>query len=248
MPWIYEPAGMAREYAERACNIYRGCEHGCIYCYAPSCLRMKAADFHAASVGRKGVVRGVREEAGRLNGDARRVLLCFTCDPYGPSEQGLTREVIRALRDAGRPFQVLTKGGTRAVRDFDLYADGAGWFGTTLAWTNDADRAKWEPKAASVEDRVEALWAAKRLGIRTWVSVEPVIDPAQALELVTCMGDVVDEWKVGKLNHAQAPGVDWGDFAIRVLAALQATGRSYLVKDALAAFLPRGSEVRRLVG
>jgi len=40
MAVIYEPKGMALEYAPLACNLYRGCQHGCRYCYAPNCLFM----------------------------------------------------------------------------------------------------------------------------------------------------------------------------------------------------------------
>ena len=42
---IYEPRGAAAEYAPLACNLYRGCGHGCKYCYAPACLRMGREEF-----------------------------------------------------------------------------------------------------------------------------------------------------------------------------------------------------------
>jgi hypothetical protein len=45
MPLIYEPAGRAREYAALACNIYRGCDHACEYCYAPAATRRDRAAF-----------------------------------------------------------------------------------------------------------------------------------------------------------------------------------------------------------
>jgi hypothetical protein len=49
MKIIYEPRGAAREYSPLAANLYRGCIHGCKYCYAPACLRLPAdrrAEFH----------------------------------------------------------------------------------------------------------------------------------------------------------------------------------------------------------
>lgn len=43
---IYRPKGRAGEYAKLALNVYRGCDHGCTYCYSPRILRRKREDFH----------------------------------------------------------------------------------------------------------------------------------------------------------------------------------------------------------
>lgn len=242
MSVIYEPRGMAREYAPLALNVYSGCTHGCRYCYAPSCLQRTREDFHAADTPRKDIVRHVKREVQQYAGGSDRILLSFTCDPYQPSdaEHGATREVLKALTDAGAPWQVLTKGGTRACRDFDVFLAGGGLFATSLVFTDDSDRAEWEPNAAPVADRLEAIAAAHALGIPTWVSIEPVIDPAQALEIIERYSGIVDAWKVGKLNHhAHAATVDWQAFADALYPALQASGRPYLVKDSLHRYLPK---------
>jgi len=251
MQVIYQPRGAALEYAPLACNTRRGCEHGCSYCYAPACLFLKREQFRAASTPRSGILEALAKDAAKLQrvGNRERVLFCFTCDPYTPAEaqDQTTRRALETMGRYSQPFAVLTKSGTRSCRDFDLLERYGGWFGTTLLFTEDRDRQTWEPRAASVEDRREAIRQAHSLGIRTWVSVEPIIDPEQALALIDSLSPWVDEWRVGKLNHhPHAATVDWNAWAPRLLGAVQASGRDYLVKEALAQYLPKGAAVRRM--
>ena len=269
MQAIYEPRGAAREYAPLACNLYRGCVHGCKYCYSPATLRMSREEFHASSRLREGVIEALKREAPRYGGGAAHVLLCFTSDPYPPSPSWFaeatqderlrgtspptgseaTREALQILAAHDVPVEVLTKAGTRAARDFDVLARMRGRFATTLLFTRDEDRATWEPNAAPVEDRIDAIRDAHRRGIPTWVSVEPIIDPEQALALIETLSDVVDEWRIGKLNHHPlAATIDWAAWAPRLLDAAQASGRRYMIKDALAAYLPPGRREQRFGG
>lgn len=235
---------MAREYAPLALNLYSGCSHGCTYCYAPKCLQRPPEVFHAQGHPRKDILKQVAKEAPAYSGTTDRILLSFTCDPYQPAEaeHQVTRQALRILTDAGASWQVLTKGGTLACRDFDLFEAGGGVFATSLVFTNDADRAEWEPNAASVEDRLGAIAQAHARGIPTWVSIEPVIDPEQALEIIRQHSGIVDAWKVGKLNHhAHAATVDWHDFTQRLYIALQSSHRPFLIKDSLHPYLPPGA-------
>lgn len=246
---LYEPRGMAREYAALACNLYSGCAHGCLYCYAPSCLQRKREVFHAEVKARPGIIEALRKDAAKLAGAAERVLLSFTSDPYQPLEEELrlTRRALEVLVEQHVPFQVLTKGGLRAARDFDLFVEGDGWFATTLVFTDEAWRVEWEPNAAPLQSRVEAIQEAHRRGVRTWVSLEPVIDPQQALAVVEQVNPWVDGWKVGKLNHhPAAKGVDWFAFTADVQALLEDTGKEYLVKESLQPYLPEQQRQLRL--
>lgn len=247
MSVIYTPRGMAREYSPLACNLYAGCEHGCTYCYAPSAVRRTPADFHGNVTPRANIIENLRKDARKFAGTRDRVLLCFTCDPYQPREEqhGITREALRILAAHDIPVQILTKGGLLAARDFDLLARMDGVFATTLGFTNDRHRRQYEPNAASVSSRLSALAQAHALGIPTWVSIEPAIMPDQALDLIRHYGDCVDEWRVGKWNHdAAANAINWSVFAQQALAALQASGKRWLIKDALAAYLPVGAPTR----
>jgi len=241
MQAIYEPRGAAREYAPLACNLYRGCVHGCRYCYAPATLRMSREEFHAATSARPGILDALEKDARKLAGCSEYVLLCFTSDPYPPPpyDSTTTREALEILATQDLPVEVLTKAGLRAARDFDLLSSMRGAFGTTLLFTSDRDRAQWEPNAAPVEDRIAAIREAHGLGIPTWISVEPIINPRQAVELIETLSEVVDEWRIGKLNHHPlAATIDWATWAPVVLDAAQASGRRCMIKDALAAYLP----------
>jgi hypothetical protein len=167
------------------------------------------------------------------------VLLCFTCDPYQPLEETahLTRSAIALLAAAGAKIRVLTKAPSRALRlDGDLLKRAGVDFGVTLAWFHDERRVLWEPNAESVAERLDALSAAKKLGLKTWVSMEPVIEPKEALDLLDYVlpKSIVNHWSIGRLNHdARANEINWSDFLIRALIKLKAVGVSYLIKDAL---------------
>lgn len=117
-----------------------------------------------------------------------------------------------------------------------------------MIFTKESSRVEWEPNAAPLQSRVEALQEAHARGIRTWVSVEPVIDPRQALELIEWLNPWVDGWKVGKLNHHPvAKTVDWMESAGEVLRVLEVTGKEYLIKESLQPYLPNRQMQLRLV-
>ncbi len=235
MKAIYEPKGRALEYAELACNLYRGCSHSCSYCFGPSVLRMDREIFHKHPVPRPGIIEALRRDAETLRGDPRTVLLSFTSDIYQPidDEHRLARKAICALKDAGLNFEVLTKGGMRAARDFDLYESGDR-FATTLTLINFLSSIEREPGAAHPVERIGAIRQAKKRGITTWVSLEPVLDPALSLELIRLTHDVVDKFKVGKWNHdKRAKDIDWKRFGNEAVELLERLGKDYYIKDDL---------------
>jgi DNA repair photolyase len=80
MQTIYKPKGKAREYAELALNLYRGCDHGCTYCYAPQILKMSREEFHGMPTARSDILAAIWKIAQYYVG--KNVFLCFTTDPY----------------------------------------------------------------------------------------------------------------------------------------------------------------------
>lgn len=237
MSIIYAPTGKAREYCPLAANLYSGCSHGCRYCYAPACLRRSGEQFLAAAP-RKDVIRQIAKEAPAYAG--QEVHLCFTCDPYQPIEQecGLTRQTLEIFTANQVRARILTKGGARALDDLPLLKLNAATVGATLTFLNDSDSKHWEPGAALPEERIFALERLHKNGVATWASLEPVIDPEQSLEIIRRTHSFIDEFKVGRWNHAkQANAIDWADFAARAVALLDALGCRYYIKDDLRKYL-----------
>ncbi len=237
MPLIYEPSGRAREYALFAANLYNGCAHGCKYCFAPAVIRREKMDFHAHITPRKGIKDLLEKEATAFEQKhpGAKILLSFTTDPYQPIEEHLaiTREAIQTIHKHGLYVSILTKGGSIARRDFDLLSK-ADSFGTTLTFVDREDSEYWEPHAAPPNDRIETIKLAHELGITTWVSLEPVIDPSQTLELITMTHSYVDFYKVGTLNHHQlAKTIDWKKFGHEAEELLNAFGSTYYIKKDL---------------
>ncbi len=131
------------------------------------------------------------------------------------------------------PFTILTKGGTRATRDFDLLEGyDKARFGTTLVFWNQHDANDWEPNAPTIDNRVEAIEEAYSRGIPTWISLEPVVDPDQALEVILGLHPIVGHWKVGKLNYKNLD-VNWVEFREEVRSLLDSLGADYYLKNSL---------------
>jgi len=225
---IYVPRGKAREYSGLAANLYRGCGHGCKYCYAPAATHRSLEEFHDPAP-REKLLERLRKEAHKFAGHGA-VLLCFTCDPYQPIEENhvITRRAIEILHEAGVPVTILTKGGRRAERDFDLLGPEDS-IGATLTFVKDHDSLAWEPGAALPGERIAMLKHAKGHGLRTWVSIEPVIDPEQSLRSIEMSAEFVDEFKIGKLNYLRRD-IDWHDFGQRAIMLLESLGKNYYIK------------------
>jgi DNA repair photolyase len=235
---IYEPKGKAREYAPLALNIYKGCTHGCLYCYGPSAMHTTRQEYFSDSNAKKDTIRGIIADCRKHVGCQDEILLSFIGDPYQPDEMtlGLTRAAIQLLIQYGLRFTILTKGGTRACRDFDfLERYPQSRFGSTIVFMDQRLAAHWEPGASSIQDRIDAVKRAHALGIATWISLEPVIEPEQALEVIRELHPYVGHWKVGKINHSKDEEVkhDWIGFREEVSALLKSVEADFYIKDSL---------------
>ena len=239
MSIIYKPKGPALEYSPLACNYYLGCEHFCRYCYASKALHKSAEQYFSDASPKKNFILRLAEEITKTKASitGQEILCCFIGDPYQPAEELelLTRATLELFRENGLSFTVLTKGGKRAERDFDLLEGYPARFGTTITSMVKTSVEYWEPNAASIQSRVHAIQAARVKGIPTWVSLEPVIEPAEALDVIREMHSVVDVWKVGKLNHYKVieQKHDWVQFRDDVIALLDSLGADYMLKTSL---------------
>lgn len=222
--------------------MYRGCGHGCTYCYAPAATRRKKIDFCKPTV-RKNVIKQFEKDAITLeNDDERRtILLSFTTDPYQVLDvtEQLTRTAIQILHEHNLKVSILTKGGKRSERDFDLLSakPELSQYGTTLVFTDEKLRYEIEPFATSTEERIESLRNAHKAGIPTYASLEPVWTAEQTLELIDLTHDFVDLFKVGKLNYnKQHKNVDWAEFKRDVIKKLEGYNNNYYIKTDLMAY------------
>lgn len=240
MTIIYEPRGKAQEYSPLACNLYSGCEHGCVYCYAPNVLHKDKDEFQKAKP-RNNILQLLEKDCQKWDSPKDIVLLCFTCDPYQPleSEHRITQKAIYMLNMYGFPVQILTKGGLRATRDFELLAKNPkNAFSVTLTHDDPGISEIWEPQAAPPGARIDSLKQAHDMGIKTWVSFEPVIDPQAVYRLIEKTHSFVDLYKIGKMNyHPIAKTIDWRSFGFEVRGLLNNLRKSFYIKKDLAKYL-----------
>jgi DNA repair photolyase len=191
---------------------------------------------------RKGILEALKK---RLESEAapdRQVLLSFLSDPYCREESRLnvTRPIIELLAEYQIPVAVLTKGGTRAIRDIDVFKKFNRFqLGATLTFDNAEDSTTWEPGAASPENRIEMLKEAHDAGLRTFVSFEPVINPGQSLHLMELAAPYIQHYKIGRWNHdTRANKIDWQSFGVSAVEFCRANKKTCYIKDDLAKALP----------
>lgn len=240
---IYPPAGQAGEYAPLAANPYRGCGHKCAYCYVPNVLRMDRAEFDAGAVVRPNFLAKLTTDARkyREHGVTEQVLLSFSTDPYPPAHHIETRRALEILQAHGLAFCTLTKGGSRALRDIDLFRPDRDAFASTLTSLDAAFSRKWERAAADPDDRIATLRAFHERGIFTWVSLEPTIDVEASLAIVDATHGFVDFYKVGRVNYiGLTKTTDWRSYTLRMIEKLNRLGKRHYVKRDLQPYLPHG--------
>lgn len=238
-PPIYEPAGKAKEYGDLAINIYTGCPHACYFCFAPNVLHKTRDAFSMNVQPREGIVDAVRKQLEKEKIVGKLIHLCFTCDPFPIGvDTTATRLIIRLIKDSGNNVQILTKNGAGALRDLDLL-DSNDWVGVTYAGytSSPVSCPPEEPNAGWPLDRLRLLVTAKSMGINTWMSCEPVLDPDSVFKIIET-GDYIDLFKIGKLNYYPS-NIDWSWFGNRAEELCKKYHRNYYLKDGLRAAMGR---------
>lgn len=240
---LYAPRGQAGEYAKLSTNPYRGCGHKCAYCYVPNVLRMPRADFDEGATPRPDFLQQLAKDARKYQacGITEQVMLSFTTDPYHPGDNSLTRDVLRLLQDHGLGICTLTKGGSRALRDLDLFRPDRDAFATTLTSLDDTFSMKWERGAALPGDRLATLKAFHDAGIFTWVSLEPTLDTASSLAIIEATHESVDLYKIGRANYLpMTKTTDWEGYTLRMVDLVNRLGVKHYIKEDLQKYLPKG--------
>jgi DNA repair photolyase len=168
----------------RSINPYRGCEHGCIYCYArPAHAYMGLSpglDFESKLFFKPDAGRLLEQELSKPRYQPLVIHIGGNTDPYQPQERTLqvTRQVIEVLARFRHPFSVITKSAL-ILRDLDLLAPLAAQNLVRVAvsvTTLDRKLARsMEPRAATPDKRIAAIRALSAAGVPTVVMFAPTI-------------------------------------------------------------------------
>lgn len=165
-------------------NAYRGCEHGCIYCFArPSHAYHDLSpglDFETKLFAKPDAAKLLRAELSRKNYVVASIAMGTNTDPYQPIEKdwGITRSILEIMVETRHPTYITTKS-DRILRDIDLLADLArdGLVAVVLSVTSldPAIARTLEPRAPHPLRRVEAIRQLAEAGIPVTASISPII-------------------------------------------------------------------------
>ena len=177
---------------EQSINPYRGCEHGCSYCFArPAHAYVNLSpglDFETRLFFKQDAAQRLREELSRRSYRCRPIALGTNTDPYQPVERRhrVTRSLLEVMLECAHPVSVVTKSAL-VLRDLDLLEPLArrGLVRVFLSVTtlDDALKRRMEQRAASPAARLAALGALARAGVPTGLMFAPVIPALNDHEL-----------------------------------------------------------------
>ncbi len=165
-------------------NPYRGCEHGCIYCYARPTHEYygfsAGLDFETRIMVKEDAPELLRRELSSPRWEPKVLAMSGVTDPYQPIEKklGLTRRCLEVLAEFRNPVGVITKNHL-VVRDLDILADlardHAAMVSISITTLDDSLRRVMEPRTASPTRRLAAVEALSKAGIPVSVMVAPVV-------------------------------------------------------------------------
>ena len=165
-------------------NPYRGCEHGCIYCFARpthSYLNLSPGlDFETRIIAKTGLAERLREELSKPAYRPKLLNIGSATDAYQPVERELriTRSVIEVLAACGHPLSIITKAAA-VERDLDLLAPmaalGQAAVYVSITTLDPALARILEPRAASPQRRLQCIERLSAAGVPVGISVSPLI-------------------------------------------------------------------------
>lgn len=165
-------------------NPYRGCEHGCVYCYARpthELLGMSSGlDFETRVVAKFDAAKLLTEELAKPSWKGEPIMLAGVTDIYQPVERELklTRAILQVMACCGQPASLITKNHL-VTRDLDLLSDMARrkttHVGISVTTLDNKLAATLEPRASSPSDRLAAIRQLSQAGVNVMVMVAPII-------------------------------------------------------------------------
>jgi DNA repair photolyase len=177
---------------DRSINPYRGCEHGCTYCFArPTHAFLGLSpglDFESRLFVKPGAAELLARELRAPRYQCRPLAMGTNTDPYQPIEREwkVTRQVLEVLNAFNHPVTIVTKSHL-VTRDIDILADMAkrnlAWVGLSVTTLDPMLARKMEPRAATPPKRLAAIRALADAGVPTGVMVAPVIPALNDMEV-----------------------------------------------------------------
>ena len=205
---------------DRSINPYRGCEHGCIYCFARPTHAFHdlspGLDFESKLFAKPNAAQLLRSELGRPGYRCAAIAMGTNTDPYQPIEAkyGIMREILEVLAETRHPVMITTKS-DRILRDLDILAPmGAQRLaGVALSVTSlDPEVSRTlEPRAPAARKRLAAVKALAAAGIPTSVAIAPVVPQITDHELEAIVEAAAEAGAQGifyipvRLPHEVAP-------------------------------------------
>jgi DNA repair photolyase len=190
----------------RSINPYRGCSHGCIYCYArPAHAYLGLSpglDFESRLFFKPEAGRLLAAELSRPSYRPEVIHIGGDTDPYQPDEKQLriTRDILETLQRFGHPFSIITKSAL-ITRDLDILGEmGRRGLARAAVSITTLDRRlarSMEPRAATPQRRVDAVRALSAAGVPTIVMFAPVIPGLNDPELEAVLQAAADAGAAG---------------------------------------------------
>ncbi len=190
----------------RSINPYRGCEHGCVYCYArPSHAYWgysPGLDFETKIMVKPDAAALLRAELARPGYRPEFIALGANTDPYQPVEGRLrtTRAILEVLAEARHPVGIVTKS-ARVVRDLDLLAgmarDGLVRVDVSVTTLQPELARLMEPRASAPHRRLAAVAALARAGVPVGVNVAPIVPGLNDHEIEAIVARAAEAGAVG---------------------------------------------------
>ncbi len=201
---------------DRSINPYRGCEHGCIYCFArPSheWLGMSAGlDFETRLIAKPAAPSLLARELRAKSYRPDVIAIGTNTDPYQPieAERRIMRQVLEVLRDHRHPVAIVTKG-TLIERDIDILSEmaraGLARVGISVTTLDPDVSRKMEPRVPAPRRRLETIRRLSDAGVPVRVMVSPVVPALTDHELEAILaagaeaGAVAASWIMLRLPH-----------------------------------------------
>jgi DNA repair photolyase len=181
---------------DRSINPYRGCEHGCVYCYArPTHAYLNLSpglDFETRLIARPGIAAVLEAELRRPAYKVAPLAIGTNTDPYQPVERDhvLMRAVLAVLSAFRHPVWITTRG-TTVERDIDLIAamaaDGLASVSISVTTLDEGLARKMEPRAPAPKRRLQIIRRLADAGVPVRIQVSPLIPGLTDHELETVM-------------------------------------------------------------